>query len=114
MRLTTPRASLDLRIELLRLTIHNAGGYEHRLGPITARAAAILAERLDTRRASGPSVPPAGAAAIGAAPVRVDLARMSDDAVAREIAGAWLAALTPMPGGERASGRARINPAWPR
>lgn len=87
---TPCRTALDLRIDLLRLTIRNAGGHGHRLRPITARAAAILAERLDTRRTGGP----AGALALVAAPVRVDLASMSNDAAAHAIASAWLAALT--------------------
>jgi hypothetical protein len=102
------RASLHLRIELLRLTIRNAAGHEHRLRPITARAAAILAEGLDTRRTSGPPAP-AGALALVAAPVRVDLARMSDAAAARAIASAWLAALTPGPRGDRADVRPRTS-----
>ncbi len=113
MRPTTSRAALDLRIELLRLTIHNAAGHEHRLGPIAARAAAILAERLDARRTSGPPVP-TGPTPLAAAPARVDLARMSNDAVAHEIAGAWLAGLTPGPRGDRADVRERTKPPWSR
>jgi hypothetical protein len=92
----------ELRIDRLRLRVHNAAGHEHRLEPVARLAATLLAERLAGRLPGGP----AAAAHLVAAPVRVSLAAMSDDAAAERIASAWLAALTPGPPAEPASGAA--------
>src|SRR5262245_15776841 len=104
----------ELRIELLRLQFENGTGHVHRIEPITRRAAAILAERLDERLARDPGAAPAGANQLEAAPVRVRLAGMSDDEVARGIASSWLAALAPAPGSRPDTGAAGMGGSWRR
>jgi hypothetical protein len=82
---------LDLRIDRLRLVVRNAAGHEHRLASITERAAALLAHGVDARRAGD-----VRAVSAAAAPsVHIDLARMTDAAVAQRIVATWLAALAP-------------------
>jgi hypothetical protein len=102
---------LDLRIDRLRLAIRNAAGHEHRLGPIAERAAALLARGLDAPRPGGRLPAPARPAR---SPVRVDLARMSDDAVAHRIARAWLAVLTPTSGADHTAAGERRGASWSR
>jgi hypothetical protein len=99
----------DLRIERLRVRVENAAGHAHRLEPVTRLAAALLAERLAGRLTTGPALRPASAPLV-AAPVRVSLARMSDEAAARRIASAWLAVLTPGSGAAPSSGPADRRP----
>ncbi len=94
----------ELRIDRLRLTVRNGAGQEHRLEPVARLAAALLAERL----ASGPAAV-APAAHLVAAPVRVSLDGLSDQAAADRIASAWLAALTAGPGVEPAPDSARTG-----
>jgi len=84
----------DLNVSRLALTVENCAGHEHRLRPISARAAEILSERI-----SG-LYPSAGVAsqnghfdALIAPGLSLDLARTSDEQVAKQIAGAWLEAL---------------------
>ena len=104
----------DLTIELLRLTFANGAGHEHRIEPITRRAAAILAERLDERLAREPGAAPDAADHLEAPALHVSLAGMSDDEVAHGIADAWLAALAPAPPGPaRVGGEERSHP-WRR
>ena len=78
---------LDIKIDCLRINVENAAGHEHRIRPIAARAAQILADRLD-EYAGQYSVE-----ALRAAPVSLNLGATTDEHAARTIAGAWLAAL---------------------
>jgi hypothetical protein len=87
---------IHLMIERLRLRLEPGAGHEHRIGPIATRAAVIFAERLHERLGLEPLPAPALVDQLVADPVRVDLASMSDAAAAGLIAGAWLAALTPV------------------
>jgi hypothetical protein len=100
----------DLTIDLLRLRVENGAGHEHRLGPVARQAAAILADRLAERLATGPSAVPSRAAHLVAAPVSLSLAGMSDAAAAERIASAWLTALTIGSNTERVAGPARTRP----
>jgi hypothetical protein len=104
----------DLTIELLRLTFANGAGHEHRIEPITRRAAAILAERLDERLAREPAAAPASADHLEVPALRVSLAAMCDDEVAHGIANAWLAALAPAPEWAARAGGAEGGDSWPR
>jgi hypothetical protein len=85
------RQRLDLNVSRLALTVENSAGHEHRIRPIAARAAEIFSERI-----SGlcPSVDPASRTghldALIAPGLSLDLARSSDEQVAKQIAGAWL------------------------
>ena len=84
----------DLNVSRLALTVENCAGHEHRIRPIAARAAEIFSERI-----SGlyPSVDLASRTeyldALIAPGLSLDLARTSDEQVAKQIAGAWLEAL---------------------
>jgi hypothetical protein len=82
---------LNLNIDSLALTITNAEGHEHRIRPIVARAAAILAERAEGYYGESPL---RAVSSADAEPVSVDLRTMTDEHVAQDIASAWLRALT--------------------
>jgi hypothetical protein len=85
---------LDLKVDLLTLSIVDAAGHEHRIQPIAARAAALFAERLEG--SWGNNSAPRGAAAlesVAASPLDLHLGGMSDQEAANEIANAWLEAL---------------------
>jgi hypothetical protein len=87
---------LDLHIDRLSLTIANGAGHEHRVEPIAARAVALLGERLDSWLADRRAAPGPGAIeGLRAAPVSMDLGRLSDEAAADQLADALLAALAP-------------------
>ena len=89
---------LDLKINLLHLSIENAAGHEHRIQPIAVRAAAILAERLNERWADGGGVPASiSIDNLSAPPLNLNLNAVSDEQAAHEIATAWLEALPPKP-----------------
>jgi hypothetical protein len=86
---------LNLNIDSLTLSITNAEGHEHRIRPIVARAAAIFAERAEVYCEENPGVP--GSRRLGsvtAAPMSVDLRKMTDEHAAHDIARSWLQALT--------------------
>jgi len=85
---------LDLKIELLELNFENAAGQEHRIQPIAARAASILAERLDESWAEGKWEADAlHMESLSAPPLSLNLHQASDEEAATEIARAWLDAL---------------------
>jgi len=85
---------LNLHIDRLQLNIADAAGHEHRVRPVTEHAVALLAERLAERLDSAGPPPATGAVeSLSAAPLSLDLARMSDAQAAEAIAGAWLEAL---------------------
>jgi hypothetical protein len=86
---------LDLNINRLNLNIADAAGQEHRIRPITMRAVAILADRLEERWAAGgwePNGRPLDSLSVP--PIGLDLNRMSDEQAASAIANALLKALT--------------------
>lgn len=83
---------LEVNIDALLLTITGAAGYEHRIRPITARAASIFAQRLEERCEEVPeSVKDSSRR--HAPRVNLDLGRMSDEQAAGRIADSWLEAL---------------------
>ena len=84
---------MDIDIELLQLNIADAAGHEHRIRPIAARAAEILAARMAERREPLPARHNAVVPDVNAGTVQVDLNRMSDELAALSIATAWVAAL---------------------
>jgi limonene-1,2-epoxide hydrolase len=83
---------LDIQIDRLSLDVSGAEGHEHRIRPIAARAAAILAERLDE---SGDALAEQqqSRGTLRAPQARIDLARMTDEHAAQKIAQSWLATL---------------------
>jgi hypothetical protein len=81
---------LDIQIDRLSLDVSGAVGHEHRIRPIAARAAAILAERLDEQ---GDALQQAAGARMTGPRANVDLARMTDEDAAQKIAQSWMAAL---------------------
>jgi len=86
---------LNLNIDSLALTITNAEGHEHRIRPIVARAAGIVAERAEGYYLENPPTPGSRAwNSLSAAPLTVDLSVMSDEHIAQSIARALLQALT--------------------
>ncbi len=86
---------VDLKIERLRLNLANATGHEHRVQPITLRAVALLAERLD-----GPgNIQSRHLDSLNAEAIDLNLNEMSDEQAAEGIATAWANALTAQPDG---------------
>ena len=85
---------MDIDIELLQLSIDDAGGHEHRIRPIAMRAAQILAERLQEREGRVPGRSIWQLPRIHAGALRVDLNRMNNERAALSIATAWIEALT--------------------
>lgn len=88
---------MDIDIELLQMNIDDASGHEHRIRPIAARAAEILASRLTERlgeRQPGRNACGARVPKVDAGTVKLDLNRMSDERAALSIATAWIDALT--------------------
>ena len=84
----------DLNIGSLVLTVSKAEGHEHRIRPIAARAAAILAERLEGFCAEAPGLSGSrNVIGVSASPVHVDFATMTDADAAASIAHAWLEAV---------------------
>jgi hypothetical protein len=87
--------SLDLNIDSLSLRIANAAGHEHRIRPIVARAAAIFAERTGAYcQEHGDIYRSKSVGSLSAAPINLDLRTITDEHAARDIARAWLHALT--------------------
>jgi hypothetical protein len=84
---------MDIDIELLQMNIDDASGHEHRIRPIAARAAEILAARF-TERQPGRNSRWARVPRVDAGTVELDLDRMSDERAALSIAAAWIEALT--------------------
>jgi hypothetical protein len=85
---------LELKIDHLNLNIQNAAGHEHRLQPITARAAMIFAARLHECWADGGGDLDSGSLdSLSASPLNLNLNDVSDEQAAHEIATVWLAAL---------------------
>jgi hypothetical protein len=84
----------DLKIDSLALNIMNAGGHEHRIRPIAARAAAIFAEGAEgyCEEQVGESGS-RGLSGVVAAPVNLNLNNMTDEHAAQTIARSWLDAL---------------------
>jgi hypothetical protein len=89
---------MDIDIELLQMNIDDASGHEHRIRPIAARAAEILAahldERLEKRHLAGRTSRATRVPGVDAGTVKLDLDRMSDERAALSIATAWIEALT--------------------
>lgn len=85
---------MDIDIELLQLTIDDASGHEHRIRPIAARAAEILAMRLHERQERGDDCRARHASPMKPDPIRLDLSRMSNERAALSVAAAWMEALT--------------------
>ena len=84
----------NLKIERLNLSIENAGGHEHRIQPIAARASALFAERLEERWTNNSEAHGATPLdSIAAPPLDLHLGGMSDQEAASKIANAWLEAL---------------------
>jgi len=84
---------LDLNINSLTLNIANAEGYEHRVRPIAARAAAIFAERLDAHFESGRISGPKSIGKVSALSIGIDLRTVTDESAAQSIALSWLEAV---------------------
>jgi hypothetical protein len=85
---------MDIEIELLQLNIDNASGHEHRIRPIAARAAEILAAHLDECQPVGEDDDRTRVPEVSAGTVQLDLAHMSDARAALLIATTWIEALT--------------------
>jgi hypothetical protein len=85
---------MDIDIELLQLNIEDASGHEHRIAPIAARAAEILAQQLDKHKPPGRGPGLASISGLKAATLNLDLNRTSDERAAFAIAAAWMEALT--------------------
>jgi hypothetical protein len=86
---------LNLNIDSLSLRFANAAGHEHRIRPIVARAAAILAERTEVYcHEDGDIYRSKSVGSLNAAPVNLDLRTITDEHAAHDIARAWLHALT--------------------
>lgn len=83
---------LDLKIECLRIELHDVAGHEHRVGCIVQRAAALLTEQLQLRYGNG-VYPARSEQRLKAPPISFDLNRISDESAARAVADAWLDAL---------------------
>ena len=88
-----PSRKLDVGIGRLRLNLDNATGHEHRIRPISARAAAIFARRLDERLAAQ-ALESSTVDHLSASPVSLNLNRMSNEQAAAAIAGAWMEAVS--------------------
>jgi hypothetical protein len=85
----------SFRINVLGLSIENAGGHEHRVQPIAARAAALFAERLEKRLARRGGAPGAAVLdSVAASSLDLHLGSMSDQDAASTIANVWLEAMT--------------------
>jgi hypothetical protein len=85
---------LDLKIDRLQLNIENGTGHEHRLRPIALRAVALLADRLDARRAEAGQAPDRQETRnLRVPPVSLNLNGMSDEQAAAQIADALLETL---------------------
>jgi hypothetical protein len=81
------RFMTDIHIDSLRINFENGAGQEHRIRPITERAAAIFADRLiDYEGTRSLEI-------LRASPVSVNLAATSNEDAARMIARAWLEVL---------------------
>lgn len=86
---------MNLAVERLRLRIEDAGGQEHRLRAISARTATILQELVQHRLVeAGIQVDARRLPELSAGAVKADLARETDDTVARRLAEASYLALT--------------------
>jgi hypothetical protein len=79
---------LDLKIERLRLNVHDVGGQSHRLKSIAERAVALVADRL-----SGDGNAPAKHRDDSGNEVRIDLGRMTNEQVAERLADSLMAAV---------------------
>jgi hypothetical protein len=87
---------MKLEISRLVVSFENAHGHEHRIHGIAARAAAAFAEHVEPRLAASDSLVRSNDIEVLAAPaLAVDLDRTSDEQLARQIAGAWFAAVGP-------------------
>ncbi len=85
---------LDLKIDRLRLIIAGAAGQEHRLGPVAARAVALLADRLNGKDDPHEHYPNEGKTDTLTVPsVAIDWHTMDDEQAAGRLAEALLAAL---------------------
>jgi hypothetical protein len=85
---------MDIDIELLQLNIVDASGHEHRIRPIAARAAEILAERLEDRAETRMGRGGRHVRRVRAGAVHLDLNRTSNERAAMSIATAWMEALS--------------------
>jgi hypothetical protein len=84
----------DVTIDQLHLSVDNAAGHEHRIGPIAERAVTILARRWSERFAPGAGLPESLVIGdLNAQPVFLDLGQISDEQSSERIAGALLEAL---------------------
>ena len=90
--IVTP-SMLDLKIDSLNLNIENGAGQEHRIQPIALSAVTILADRLSEREAAGIRSGGVTVEDLNAAPVSLDLNKVSNHQAAEQIANAWLEAL---------------------
>jgi hypothetical protein len=85
---------MDIKIDVLRINMADAAGYEHRIRPIAARATTILLEGLSDKLEEWDDSQFAGNnKSVSAEPVNVELRGMTDEQAAHSIAGAWLSAL---------------------
>jgi hypothetical protein len=84
----------ELTIDQLHVSVENATGHEHRIGPIAERAVAIFAGRLSERLAPGASSPQSSVIGdLSAQLLSLDLSHTSDEQASERIAGALLEAL---------------------
>lgn len=82
----------ELTIDRLRLQIIDGAGHEHRVGPITARAAALLGDRIlalsDVADDGITDRRDEQFQAVSVPPISLDLGQMSDQEVAERLATA--------------------------
>jgi hypothetical protein len=82
---------VNVAIDALRLRFRNAAGHEHRIEPVTRRALALLAARLQANDEPAPAnAQPARTIAVGG----IAFDRLGDEGAAQAIAGAVAASLT--------------------
>lgn len=82
---------MNVAIDALRLRFRNAAGHEHRIEPLTRRALALLAARL---QAAGESPSPSAQAARTIAVGGIAFDRLGDEDAATAIADAVAASLS--------------------
>jgi len=89
---TSPKRGIE--IGSLHLSIQNAHGHEHRIGPIAGRAASIFASRLESYLAKSGATQSKSIDAVSlTAPVPMNLHLMGDEHAAQEVASAWFEAV---------------------
>ena len=90
---TVPKRGIQ--IGSLHLSIQNAAGHEHRVGPIAGRAASIFASRLENYfQKNGAATQPRSIDIASLTPsLQLNLRLMGDEQAAEEVASAWFEAV---------------------